>query len=293
MQPDLELVDVRGNESFKVWSHGYPYRTVRWHFHPEYEINLITATTGKFFVGDHIGSFEPGDLFMTGPSLPHNWVSDVPEGMSADERSLVLQFSPDFISNAMLVFPELKCLETLLEQARGGLVFPATVGWAAKPILQELIQAEGIRRVQLFFSLLELLAREKPRQQLASREFVPDPLSYMSSKFNHLLSYIGEHIADDLRESELAEMLNQSVSAFSRSFRKHTGMSFVQYVNLLRINYACELLMNGDLGITDICYKIGFNNVSNFNRRFLEQKGMSPSKFRNLHELHAKKTVAT
>ncbi len=55
MQPDLELVAVRRDESFKVWSHGYPYRTVRWHFHPEYEIHLIVATTGKIFVGDHIG----------------------------------------------------------------------------------------------------------------------------------------------------------------------------------------------------------------------------------------------
>jgi hypothetical protein len=35
VQPDLELVAVPRDESFKVWSHGYPYRTVRWHFHPE------------------------------------------------------------------------------------------------------------------------------------------------------------------------------------------------------------------------------------------------------------------
>ena len=62
MQPDLELVAVRRDESFKVWSHGYPYRTVRWHFHPEYEIHLIVATTGKMFVGDHISSYTPGNL---------------------------------------------------------------------------------------------------------------------------------------------------------------------------------------------------------------------------------------
>ena len=66
MQPDLELVAVRRDESFKVWSHGYPYRTVRWHFHPEYEIHLIVATTGKMFVGDHISSFVPGNLVLLG-----------------------------------------------------------------------------------------------------------------------------------------------------------------------------------------------------------------------------------
>jgi len=66
VQPDLELVAVPRDESFKVWSHGYPYRTVRWHFHPEYEIQLITTTSGKYFVGDHIGNFAPGNLVDDG-----------------------------------------------------------------------------------------------------------------------------------------------------------------------------------------------------------------------------------
>ena len=91
MQPDLEVVAVRRDESFKVWSHGYPYRTVRWHFHPEYEIHLIVATTGKMFVGDHISSFTPGNLVLMGPNLPHNWVSDVPEGETIAQRNLVVQ----------------------------------------------------------------------------------------------------------------------------------------------------------------------------------------------------------
>ena len=55
-QPDLELVAVPRDESFKVWSHGYPYRTVRWHFH----------------------------------HLPHNWVSNVVHGERIDERCLIL-----------------------------------------------------------------------------------------------------------------------------------------------------------------------------------------------------------
>ncbi|MDB5765235.1 MAG: AraC family transcriptional regulator, partial [Collimonas fungivorans] len=70
------------------------------------------------------------------------------------------------------------------------------------------------------------------------------------------------------------------------SFRKHTGMSFVQYVNRLRINVACELLMDGDASVTDICFQVGFNNVSNFNRQFLEQKGVSPSRFRKYQEIN-------
>ena len=75
MEPDLEVVQIRRGESFKAWSHGYPFRTVRWHFHPEYELHHVVATSGRYFVGDFIGAFEPGNLVLTGPNLPHNWVS--------------------------------------------------------------------------------------------------------------------------------------------------------------------------------------------------------------------------
>ena len=91
MEPDLEVVQIRPGESFAAWSHGYPYRTVRWHFHPEYELHQVVATKGRYFVGDFIGEFEPGNLVLTGPNLPHNWVSDVPEG---HDRSTPLPHYP-------------------------------------------------------------------------------------------------------------------------------------------------------------------------------------------------------
>jgi len=55
-------------------------------------------------------------------------------------------------------------------------------------------------------------------------------------------------------------------------FRRATGNTFVDFVNRVRINRACQLLMESDRYITHICYEVGFNNVANFNRRFLEIK---------------------
>ena len=71
----------------------------------------------------------------------------------------------------------------------------------------------------------------------------------------------------------MAALCRQSVSSFSRSFLRHTGMNFVQYVNALRVELACQHLGLDESSITDICYEVGFRNVSNFNRQFLAVKG--------------------
>ncbi|HZZ13408.1 MAG TPA: AraC family transcriptional regulator [Paraburkholderia sp.] len=287
VQPDLELVDVPRHGSFKVWSHGYPYRTVRWHFHPEYEIHLITATTGKYFVGDYVGNFAPGNLVMMGSNLPHNWVSNVAQGDHVDERCLVLQFDADFVVRAIQAFPELKRVEVLLDASRAGIAFSEETGAAAEPILREMLGAQGIRRIALFIALLDLLLQSPAPVPLASAAYRADPASYVGTRINQVLAYIGENLSQDLRESELAELSGQSVSAFSRYFRRHTGVPFVQYINRLRINLACQLLMAGELNITSICYQVGFNNLSNFNRQFLLIKAMSPSRWRAWQQLNA------
>ncbi len=286
-QPDLELVAVPRDESFKVWSHGYPYRTVRWHFHPEYEIHLITSTTGKYFVGDYIGNFEPGNLVMMGANLPHNWVSSVAGGERVDERCLVLQFDADFIARTIDAFPEFRRVAPLLDASRWGLLFTPETGAAAEPIMREMLGAQGLRRIVLFIELFELLAQGVEPAKLASAAYRADPTRYAGTRINHVLAFIGKNLSQELRETELAELSGQSVSAFSRYFRRHTGLPFVQYVNRLRIDLACQLLLSGQLTITDICYRVGFNNLSNFNRQFLLLKDMPPSRWRAWHRVNA------
>ena len=282
MEPDLELVQVRDDQSFKVWSHGYPYRTVRWHFHPEYELHLVTATQGTRYVGDHIGPFSVGDLVFVGPNLPHNWISDVPPGEAVPERCLILQFTGAFIA---------ACLST----------FPSSVSWSrSSPNLSAASASAGpwpsawrpgcgrcstppeARRIALLVEILDLVGHAEERMPLASIGFRPDPSTYLSSAMNLVLQHIDRNLTGDLSEPAVAKLSRQSVSAFSRSFRRHTGMTFVQYVNSLRIELACQHLSQADLTVAEICYEVGFNNVSNFNRQFLAAKGMPPSKFRSL-----------
>jgi AraC-like DNA-binding protein len=261
--------------------HGYPYQTVRWHFHPEFEIHQIVATRGRYFVGDFIGEFEPGNLVLTGPNLPHNWVSDVPDGQTVDLRCRFIQFTPDFIAGATNVFPELKAISPLLALARRGVQFSGQTSDEVQPVLRELMEAQGVLRIELFMKVIGLLSRERSARLLASESYLPDPSGYMTVGMNKALAHIRENLTQPFDEHTLAAIAKQSTGAFSRSFRKHTGMSLLQYVRRLRINMACQLLMSEEHAqVSDICFEVGFNNLSNFNRQFLAEKGMPPSQFR-------------
>ena len=282
MQPDLEVIQIGRGESFRVWEHGYPYPTVRWHFHPEYEVHHVVATSGRYFVGDFIGTFEPGNLVMTGPNLPHNWISDVEPDVTVPLRNRVLQFTDGVIRGIMEVMPELQRLSDLLDRSRTGILFSGATEEEVNPLLEELVGASGIRRIELFIAVVGALSRDRDARLLTSAKYEPDPSVFMSAGLNEVLAYINKHLTEPFSESDLAEIASLSRSTFSRSFRKHTGLSLVRYVNRLRINLACQMLMGEDtMKVTDICYASGFNNLSNFNRQFAAQKGVPPSRFRS------------
>lgn len=281
MQLDLELVHIRKGETFAAWKHGYPFRTVRWHYHPEYEIHLVVATSGKFYIGDHVGDFGPDQLILTGPNLPQNWISDIHPGEIAPQRTVVIQFPEIFVENALEIFPEMDTVRALLERSRRGILFDDATGRAVRPLMEKLIEARGLSRLALFFEILDRLLNAPKQQILASLSFVLDLERAEESDMNRAIAHLRENLTAPLSEPELAELTGQSPSAFSRSFKRHTGTTLVRYRNQLRIDLACQMLLSDpDAKVADICFDIGFSNLSNFNRHFLRLKGMSPSEFR-------------
>ena len=68
--------------------------------------------------------------------------------------------------------------------------------------------------------------------------------------------------------------------SFNRFIKKRTGKTFVEYLNAVRVGYASQMLVEKDLGISEIAYKCGFNNIAHFNRVFKKSKGVTPSLYR-------------
>lgn len=286
-QPDFELIVGQPRQSFRWNVHDYPFPLAKWHYHPEYELHLIQESSGKMFVGDYIGNFEPGVFVLTGPNLPHNWVSDIAPGEVIKDRDMLIQFSDGVLRDMMRVNPELEEINPLLDDAAYGIEFSGEVARVGAELLRKIGRAGPTRRMLLFLELLDLLNRSEKRKILSSHEYSPTLDHDVSELINKAIDFLIRNLTEDVRLSDVAQSCGMSDSAFSRFFKKNTGHGFVRYVNRMRVNRACTLLAQTPTPITDICFEIGFNNLSNFNRQFLAFCGVTPSEYRRHSQRNA------
>ncbi|QXH58686.1 AraC family transcriptional regulator [Pseudomonas maumuensis] len=281
--PSYELMDDHEGASLIYRQHGFPSPLVRWHFHKEYELHLIVASAGKVFIGDYIGNFAPDTLFLTGPNLPHNWISQVGPDEVVGKRDMLVNFTDEVLEEGCQVFAELTQLAPLLARARYGVEFrdPALIK-ESRQLLQRIADSRGMSRLGYFFILMEQLASCDDYQLLSTVTSSQLADEHNVERINRAVDYIFQHYAQDLSQNDVAEHLGMTPTYFSRFFKQAAGRGFVEFVNRLRVSKSCELLAKGELPVTEVCFESGFSNLSNFNRRFLQLKGMTPSDYRSL-----------
>jgi len=277
--PELEVPDI-DTVSVHAFHHGFPCPLVRWHYHDDYEIHLIVESVGKVFVGDHVGTFSPGQLILTGPRLPHNWISQTEPGDVIPLRDLVIQFRQELVPAMKAAAPELAELIPLLDRARYGIEFLGPVRAGAEKMFHNIIDASGTRRISLLLEFLGQLSVETEYRSLSTMPMSSQADEVALDKVERVTQYVTENYGREIPLAVVAELVGMSDSAFSRFFAKATGNGFTRFLNRVRIARACELLTVTEQPITDICYDVGFNNVANFNRRFRELKAVTPREYR-------------
>jgi AraC-like DNA-binding protein len=166
-----------------------------------------------------------------------------------------------------------------MERSRHGIEFFG-LSETALALFERVASTRGLARLAGFCELMGLLGRCREYRLLSSVQLQSSEDDDSIAKVNSIVSYISEHCTQALAMSDLCERFRMTESQFSRFFRRATGNTFTDFVNRIRVTKACQLLMDTDRYVTTICYEVGFNNVANFNRRFLEIKGMTPTDFR-------------
>lgn len=281
LTPEFEFVDGT-DKSIRYLEHGWPTDLCRWHNHEVLELHLIVATRGKSFVGDYIGEFSPGALYLIGPNLPHNWVTDE-YGLDGpvDLRDMLVQFNQKTIQDLVSAFPDFKELDALLQRAAGGIEFIDFDSDTSQQYLAAIRDAKGADRIVKFLQLM-LTVNEHPHQKIlsvANADF-GNFRSYQSN-IGHVIDHIIENFAEEISLAQAADMAHMSVTAFARNFQKLTGSRFLDFVTRVRIGQACSMLQATDEKVATICHEVGFKNLANFNRHFLKIKDTTPSAYRD------------
>jgi AraC-like DNA-binding protein len=274
----IERITPGGAASFVCKRRADPRFEFHWHVHPEIELTLILRSRGRRFVGDSIEDYREGDLVLLGSDLPHTWRSD--PGRRGRHEAVVVQFGTSFLGRDFFGRPELGPVRRLLERAGRGLLFTGRTQRAAARDLGSLPDLDPYRRVVALLGTLGVLAASREARPLSSRDFVPTLRRAEPQRIDRVCRFVNDRFAERLPLADAAALAHLSVPAFCRFFRRATGKTFTAYVNEIRVGHACRLLVETDQTAAQAAFASGFNNLSNFNRRFRELKGMSPREFR-------------
>ncbi len=127
--------------------------------------------------------------------------------------------------------------------------------------------------------LLQELAKTKEYKLLAGELYQHNGHNFSDLRLSKVLQFLNTNYQRKIELGKVAEIANMHPAAFCRFFKEKTGKSLSGYINDMRIGYACRLIFDGKLSISQISFESGFNNLSNFNRTFKKHTGFTPTDY--------------
>ena len=282
MKPALEHLPKEKDHSFVVKFFDYNYYPTPWHYHPEYEIVMVTERTGKRFIGDHISDFHPGNLAFIGPNIPHTYRNDdkyYEEDSTLRAKSVVIHFTEASLGNDFLELPEARSLHNLFVQSLHGLDIFGETYKKINSKLYDIVCLSGLKRWLCLIDILQDLSESKNLVPITKTTHIGYN-EKESKRLCNVFEWVTTNFEKDIKLSEAAQIAQMNENAFSRFFSLRTRKTFSGFVQELRLQKAAKLLVEDDMTITEVCYECGYNNVSNFNRQFLNHYQMNPMKYR-------------
>lgn len=269
------------DQSFMMARHDFPHFLKLWHYHEELELVLIEKSEGTRFIGDSIDRFEENELLLIGSNLPHMFQNDQAYFEADSEaRAIahVVHFHPQFLHTEVGLIPEFIQLAQLLKDAALGVRFSKNATMAVSADIARLNELSGAASLIGLLNILNTLSQDQ-YTTIASPGFVSQFEGVSDERLGLVYDYVMNHFQEKISIEVVADLVSMNKASFCRYFKRITQKTFTDFLNDIRIGFACKMLLENQMSILEVCYHCGYNNVSHFNRQFRKKMKLSPSSY--------------
>lgn len=281
LKASYEVLQPAGNHSFLVRTFGKTGFAAPYHFHPEYELTWIVKGSGKRYAGSNMADFSDGDLVLLGPHVPHCWKLHPDANEKTPARSIVIQFTADFLGNGFFEKAELVNIRKLFQRSGSGIQFtkrtPLPVQEQIKALTEE---KNNFKKLMRLLEILQQLAVSKEYVLLDQQRLIAELSPAKQARINPIFAYLVDNFRRTVSLNEAAAIVSMTPNAFCKYFKQITRKTFMETVIEYRINYATQQLIQSDKSISDICFDSGFGDISHFYKMFKSKMQVSPLQYR-------------
>lgn len=276
MKIALESIRPDADSSFRFLQTPNLNKVFYWHFHPEIELVYVEAAKGIRHIGDHLDTYEGCDLALIGSYIPH---LNFDYGVKATVETVVIQFPADYFEQGLARIPELSQVVELIDRAKQGLAFTGETKRIAGARLKKLHHLDRFSQFVELMRIFQDLAASSEYLELGARPVANALVLKKQARIHQVYQYVEAHFLEPINTHLIAAHVSLSVPAFCRYFKQATHLTYTDFVNQYRVNYAKKLLIQGR-HVSETCYEAGFENLSYFTRLFKKRVGVSPSTFK-------------
>ena len=276
MKLNLEQIHPDNDSSFRFLLTPKLNEVFYWHFHPEIELVYVEAEKGIRHIGDHISTYEGCDLALIGSYIPH---LNFDYGVKATVETVVIQFPETYFEAGLVRIPELQKVVGLMERAKTGIAFTGETKRIAGVRLKKLQYMDRFHQFMELMSIFQFLAVSDEYEDLEVRPISSQTILKQQERMHRIHQFVEMNFQKPIDTQQIAEEVNLTLPAFCRYFKKATKLTYTDFVNQYRVQYAKKLLIQ-DKNVTETCFECGFESLSYFNRIFKKFAGVSPSEFK-------------
>ncbi|WP_075603980.1 AraC family transcriptional regulator [Saccharicrinis aurantiacus] len=256
----------------------------QWHSHDEYELVYYVKGEGDCVIGDNLAKFKTGDLILVGESLPHLWKDN--ELSRYNELDIVtVKFDTSHSGLSLLSAKEFLGIKDLLSISRHGILFSNETSDRLHDLFISITQADETLQIILLLQILNTLTKCNKKSLLAADRFAIQKSRSDVDRLNKVIEFVNANYTKPLSLDNISESVAMSPNSLCRFFKTRTNRTIIQYINDFRVGKACEMLITGDLSISEICFEVGFNSLTSFNRVFKEIKKETPRSYKRKYQV--------